>query len=87
MSLAIVCQFLCIVAVSSWPMSEKGVMMGENVCYCLGVLWVNRLCDYGSKLFLFLMMRCSRYVQASTIRVRLLSSSCRMWPSDMIMLY
>ena len=37
-SLAIVCQFLCIVALNSLPMSEKGVTMGRmllSVC----VLW------------------------------------------------
>ena len=37
--------------------------------------------------FTFLMMRCSGYARASRMRVRLLSSSCRMWSSEMIMLY
>ena len=41
-SLAPVCQFLCIVAVNSLPMSEKGVMDGVNVSYC-GVCWDNKL--------------------------------------------
>ena len=31
---------------------------------------------------MFLMMRCSGYVQASRVRVRLLNSSCRMWSSE-----
>ena len=45
-------------------------------------------CGCGSRLFfMFLMMRCSGYTRASRVRVRFLSSSCRMWSSEMIMLY
>ena len=36
--------------------------------------------------FMLLMMRCSAYAQANRMYVRLLSSSCRMWSSEMIML-
>ena len=41
----------------------------------------------GQGFFMFLMMRCSGYPRARRMRVRLLSSSCRMWSSEMIMLY
>ena len=41
----------------------------------------------GQGFFMFLTMRCSEYAQGSRIGVRLLSSSCRMWSSMMIMLY
>ena len=37
--------------------------------------------------FMFLMMRCIGYTRASRMRVRFLSSSYRMWSSEMIMLY
>ena len=37
--------------------------------------------------FMFLMMRCSGYARASRMPLRLLSSSCRMWSSEIIMLY
>ena len=40
--LARMCQFLCMMAVSCLPMSEKGVIMGRmSVCIC-GVRWDNR---------------------------------------------
>ena len=38
MSLAIVCQFLCIVAVNSLPMSEKVVIMERMFATDCGVL-------------------------------------------------
>ena len=53
-----------------------------------GVRWDNKLLRLWVKaFFMFLMMRCSGYVQASRARVvkfkfRLLSSSCRMWSSE-----
>ena len=34
-SLSILCQFLCIIALSSFPMSEEGFTMGENVGFYL----------------------------------------------------
>ena len=37
--------------------------------------------------FMFLMMKCSGYTQARRMRVRLLSSCCKMRSSEMIMLY
>ena len=37
-SLAIVCQFLCIVALNSLPMSEKGVTIGRILLSVCG-LW------------------------------------------------
>ena len=43
MSLAVVCQFLCIVAVNILPMSEKGVMMGRMFVTVCGVRWFNKL--------------------------------------------
>ena len=86
--LAIVCQFLCIVAMNSLPMSEKGVAMGRMLASNCGVCWDTSLLRLWVKAFsMFLMMRCSGYVQTSRIRVRLLSSSCRMWSSEMIKLY
>ena len=36
---------------------------------------------------MFLMMRCNGYAQASGLRVRLLSSACRILSSEMIMFY
>ena len=36
---------------------------------------------------MFLMMRCSGYARAGRMHVRLLSSFCRMWSSEMIMLH
>ena len=43
MSWAIECQFLCIFAVSSFPMSEKGVTKGKMLVSVCGVHWDNRL--------------------------------------------
>ena len=40
----------------------------------------------GQGFFMFLMMRCSGYAQANRMRVKLLSSACRIWSSKMIML-
>ena len=59
-SLAIWCQFLCIVAVSSCPCLRKELQWGE--CGFLPVVFVGVTgdCGYGSRLFLFL-MRCSGY--------------------------
>ena len=83
MSLAIVCQFLCIVAVNSLPMSEKGVKMWRVFVTVCGVCWDNKLLRLWIKtFFMFLMMRYSGYVRASRVRVRLLSSSCRMRSSE-----
>ena len=83
MSLAIVCQFLCIIAVNSLPMSEKGVIMWRIFVIVCGVRWDNKLFRLWVKaFFMFLMMRCSGYVRAYRVRVRLLSSSCRMWSSE-----
>ena len=42
-SSALVCQFLCIVAINDFPMSEKGVMterMFVSVCECLMFLMI-----------------------------------------------
>ena len=83
MSLAIVCQFLCIIAVNSLPISEKGVIMWRIFVIVCGVRWDNKLFRLWVKaFFMFLMMRCSGYVRASRVRVRLLSSSCTMWSSE-----
>ena len=41
-SLAIWCQFLCIIAVSSLPMSEKGVTMGRMLFSVCDVCWDNK---------------------------------------------
>ena len=60
-SLAIVCQFLCIVAVNSLPICEKGVMIGRMFLIVCGVRWVKKLLRlWVSAFFKFLMMRCSR---------------------------
>ena len=40
-SLAILCQFLCIIAVSSFPMSDKGATMGRILVSVCGVRWDN----------------------------------------------
>ena len=86
-SLAIWCQFLCIVDVSSLPMSENVVIIGRIFFSVCNVCWSNRwLRLWVSAFFMFLMMRCCGYAQAYRMRVRLLSSSCRMWSSEMIML-
>ena len=88
MSLATMCQFLCMMAVSCLPMPEKGVIIGRMLVSVGGVLWDNRYLRLWIKaFFMFLIMRCSGYVLASRMRVRLLSSSCRIWSSEMIMLY
>ena len=87
-SLPILCQFLCIVAVNRLPMFEKGVTMGRILVSFCGLCWDNRYLRLWVKaFFMFLMMRFSGYARASRIRVRLLSSSCRMWSSEMIMYY
>ena len=41
-SLATMCQFLCMMAVSCLPMSEKGVIMGRMLVSVCGVRWDNR---------------------------------------------
>ena len=80
MSLAIACQFLCIVTVNSLPISEKGVIMWIIFVTVCGVRWDNKLLRFWVKaFFMFLMMRCSGYVR---VCVRLLSSSWRMWSSE-----
>ena len=86
-SLAIWCQYLCIIDVSSLSMSENGVIMGRMFLSVCNVCWSNRwLRLWVSAFFMFLMMMCSGYERASRMRVRLLSSSFRMWSSEMIML-
>ena len=88
MSLATVCQFLCIVAVNNLPMSEIEVTTARMLVIVCGVCWDSRLLGLWVKaIFMFLMIRCSGYARASRMRVRLLSSSCRIWSSEMIMLY
>ena len=52
MSLAIVCQFLCIVAVNSLPMSAKGIIMGRMFVTVCGVHWDNKLMRLWVKAFL-----------------------------------
>ena len=42
MSLEILCQFFYIIAMSSLPMSEKGVTMGRMLVSVCGVRWDNR---------------------------------------------
>ena len=51
MSLAIVCRFLCIVAVNSLPMSEEGVMKGRTFVTVFGVHWDNKLLRLWVKAF------------------------------------
>ena len=41
-SLAILCQFLCIISVSSLPMSRKGITMRRTFVSVCGVRWDNR---------------------------------------------
>ena len=41
-SLATFCQFLCIIAVSTLPMLEKGVTKGRILVSVYGVRWGNR---------------------------------------------
>ena len=41
-SSATMCQFLCMMAVSCLPMSEKGVIMGRILVSICGVRWDNR---------------------------------------------
>ena len=41
-SLAKMCQFLCMVAVNCLPMSEKGVIMGRMLVSACGIRWDNR---------------------------------------------
>ena len=43
MSLAIACQFLCIVTVNSLPISEKGVIMWIIFVTVCGARWDNKL--------------------------------------------
>ena len=60
-SLSTLCQLLCIIAVSSLPISERGVTMGIIlVCVC-GIRWDNRWLQLQVKAFMLLMMRCSGY--------------------------
>ena len=40
-SLATMCRFLCIMAVSCLPMSEKGVIMGRMLVAICGFRWDN----------------------------------------------
>ena len=54
MSLTTLCQFLCIIALSSLPMSEKGVTMGRMLVSVCGVRWDDRC----KKNFLLLLLIC-----------------------------
>ena len=54
MSLTTLCQFLCIIALSSLPMSEKGVTMGRMLVSFCGVRWDDRC----KKNFLLLLSIC-----------------------------
>ena len=82
-SLAIWCEFLCILDVSSLPMSENGVTVGRLMMF----VGITGGCGRGSEVFfMFLMMKCCGYARANRVRVKLLSSSWRMWSSEMIML-
>ena len=85
-SLATLCQFPCITAASSLLMSEKGVTMGRMFLSAVFVR-ITGDCVCKSRFFMFLMIRCSGYARASRMRVRLLSFSCRVWSSEMVMLY
>ena len=86
-SLAIWCQFVCIIDGSSLPMSENGVTMGRMCLSVCDVCWSSRwLRSRVSAFSMFSMMKGSGYARANRMRVRLLSSSCRMWSSEMIML-
>ena len=61
-SLAIWCQFLCMIAGCSLPMSENGVTMGRMIFSVCDVCWNNRwLWSWVKAFFMFLMMRCSGY--------------------------
>ena len=42
MSLATISYFLCMMALSCLPMSEKGVIMGRMLVSVCGVRWDNR---------------------------------------------
>ena len=88
MSTAIVRQFLCVVAMDSLPISEKEVTMGRMLVSVCGVRWDNRLLRLWVKaFFVFNDEVYNGYARASRIRVRLFSSSSRMWSSEMIMLH
>ena len=41
-SLATMCQFMCMMAVNCLPMSEKGVIIGKMLVSVCGVRWDNR---------------------------------------------
>ena len=41
-SLATLCQFLCMITVSCLPMSEKGLTMEGILVFVCGVRWDNR---------------------------------------------
>ena len=54
MSLTTLCQFLCIIELSSLPMSEKGVTMRRMLLSVCGVRWDDRC----KKNFLLLLLIC-----------------------------
>ena len=88
MSAATVRQFLCAVAVDSLPISEKEVTVRRMLVSDCGVRWDNRLSRLWVKaFFVFNDEVYNGYAQASRIRVRLFSSSSRVWSSEMIMLH
>ena len=88
-SLAIVCQFLCIVAVNSLTVSDKGITMGRMLILVSFFLLLEQqvIAVKGENAFVFLMMRRNGYAQASRKCVRLLSSDCSICSSRMITLY
>ena len=87
-SVVSLCQFLYVIAMSSLPMSEKRITMGRMLVSVCDVCWDNKWLRLWVKAFFdFLMMRCSGYGRASRMRVRLSSSSRRLWSSERIMLY
>ena len=51
-SLAIACQFSCIFAVNSLPMSEKGLTMGRMLVLTVMLVGIIGNSCYGSRLFL-----------------------------------
>ena len=65
----------------------EGGYNGKTVGLCIWCwLGYQVIAAVGQGFFLFLMMRWSRYAWVSRMRVRLLSSACRIWPSEMITL-
>ena len=51
-SLATMCKFLCMMAVSCLPVSEKGVIIGRILISICGVYWDNRQLQLWVRAFL-----------------------------------